>query len=211
MFSGLVLGLGACGGAECVSGPLCPGANPDPDPDPDPVATVASIAVSSPIDSVMAVGRTVQLGAIARDASGNVLSGISYAWASTDVAVASITAAGVATGISAGSTMLRATSGGVSGSVGMRAVAADLPGVTATLSDAFVPALSGVLDAGTRATLNATLSTCSGAATAGNVLAIESCVASALGTPAADGHDTAVLAVLALFFEESHRRLQLGR
>ena len=93
----------------------------------------------------------------------------------------------------------------------MRAVLADLPGVTTTLGDAFVPALSAVLDPGTRTTLNSSLSACSGAVSAGNVLAIESCIASGLGTTAADGHDTAVLGVLALFFEESHRRLQLGR
>lgn len=207
-FAFLVI-LGACGGAECVSGPLCTGTDPDPDPDPDP--TVAAIAVTSPIDSVMAVGRTVQLAAVARDASGNVLTGTAFNWTSTNAAVATVGTSGIANGISVGTTTLRAESGGVTGSVAMRAVAADLTGIATVLADAFVPSLAGALDSGTRTTLNAALTSCSAGVSSGNVLRVEACISAGLSTSAANGTDTAVLAVLALFLEESERRLQLGR
>ena len=93
----------------------------------------------------------------------------------------------------------------------MRTVAADLTGIATVLADAFVPALAGALDAGTRTTLNAALSSCSSGVSSGNVLGVKACIDTGLSTSAANGTDTAVLAVLALFLEESERRLQLGR
>src|SRR5262245_15320774 len=78
--------------------------------------SVRSVDVSSPITAVK-VGEASQFSATARDASGSVVAGARVAWASTSSNVASVTETGLAYGLLAGQTTIRATVSGVSGSL----------------------------------------------------------------------------------------------
>lgn len=80
-----------------------------------PSPAVASIVVSfTPAAPIP--GQTVQAAARLLDGAGVVLTGRTVAWQSQQPAVATITAAGVITTVTAGTTLITATSGGVSGS-----------------------------------------------------------------------------------------------
>ena len=76
---------------------------------------VASVAVS-PASASVTVGQTVQLTATPKDASGNPLSGRAVTWATSNGAIATVSASGVVTGVAAGSATITATSEGKSGS-----------------------------------------------------------------------------------------------
>lgn len=78
---------------------------------PPPAAGVASITLS-PATLDVAVGATAALSATARDAQGHMLSGVTYTWASSAEAVASV-AGGVVSGVSAGTASITASAGGV--------------------------------------------------------------------------------------------------
>jgi len=78
------------------------------------VAPVASVSVA-PGPASLLVGGTQQLAATLKDASGNVLTGRSVAWTSSNAAVATIGGSGLVTAIAAGSATITAASGGKSG------------------------------------------------------------------------------------------------
>ena len=88
-----------------------------------PPAPVASVTVT-PATSSGTVGQTVQLTATTKDASGNTLSGRTVTWASTNTAVATVSATGLVTLTGAGTTSISATSEGVSGQASVTAKAA---------------------------------------------------------------------------------------
>jgi len=67
----------------------------------------------APTSASIAVGATQQFTATAMDSSGNTISGVSFAWASSNTSVATISSSGVATGMSAGSATITATASGV--------------------------------------------------------------------------------------------------
>lgn len=94
-------------------------------PTPGPVASVRVSANDSSID----VGSTAQLTAVARDGTGATMTDAHIAYASSDVSVATVSANGVATGVSAGEAWLFATSGGVADSLALT-VAAIVDNVT---------------------------------------------------------------------------------
>jgi Big-like domain-containing protein len=79
-----------------------------------PPPVVASVSVA-PGAASLNPGQTVQLTATARDAGGNVLSGVAVTWASAAAGVASVSSTGLVTGVAAGSAPITATSGGKSG------------------------------------------------------------------------------------------------
>ncbi|MDH3272821.1 MAG: Ig-like domain-containing protein, partial [Gemmatimonadota bacterium] len=79
------------------------------------VVDVANVVVA-PDPASVEVGLTLQLQASAFDASGTQIMGQAVTWESTVTGVATISASGVATGMSVGSTVIRATIGGVTGS-----------------------------------------------------------------------------------------------
>ena len=90
---------------------------------PPATAPVASVTVSLAQASVN-VGATTQATAIALDASGNVLTGRTVAWQSSNALVASVDpSSGVVTGISAGSATITGVSEGRSGSATVAIVA----------------------------------------------------------------------------------------
>jgi uncharacterized protein YjdB len=95
---GLLGLLAACGG----------GGNPTP--------TVASVTVTPPSASV-AVGKTTAFAAVAKDAGGNTLSGVTFAWTSSDKNVATVNSSGVTKGVAPGGPVtITASAGGESAS-----------------------------------------------------------------------------------------------
>ena len=64
-------------------------------------ATVASIAVS-PATSNLTVGGTTQASAVAKDANGNVLSGQSFAWTTSNASIATVSSSGLVSAVGTG-------------------------------------------------------------------------------------------------------------
>ncbi|MEO8880411.1 MAG: Ig-like domain-containing protein, partial [Gemmatimonadaceae bacterium] len=88
-------------------------------PTPDPVASVRVSASDSSID----VGSTAQLTAVALDGTGAAMPNAHFKYTSSDVSVATVSANGVATGVSAGEAWLFATSGGIADSLALTVAA----------------------------------------------------------------------------------------
>jgi uncharacterized protein YjdB len=88
-----------------------------------PSSCAASLTVAPPAATVQ-VGQTVQLFATVRDTAGNVLNGYTQTWTSDSPAVATVTQAGLVTGVAVGQTRIWASSGGQSGSAGITVIAA---------------------------------------------------------------------------------------
>ncbi len=171
--------------------------------------TLTAIAVTSPtVGTAMAIGRTAQLSAAATDGDGSPMS-TTFTWTSTNEATATVSASGSVTAVAAGTTTIRAVSGSVTGSLSILVVDADLAGITAALTDAFVVSMGSGLDASTASTVNGLISTCAGHITSGNLLGVDQCLAGLSGTTGANGTDQALLAVLALFVDHAMRLLQL--
>lgn len=99
----LMLALGFVGcGAKGTTGP---------DPDPVPVASV----VVTPGTPTLAVGGTVQLAAVAKDANGSVLTR-TVTWSSGAPGVATVSGTGLVTAVTAGNAQITATAEGVAAS-----------------------------------------------------------------------------------------------
>jgi len=90
------------------------------------LAPVASVAVT-PSPASVQVGQTVQLTATPKDANGNPLSGRVITWASNNTAVATVSASGLVSGVTAGLASITATSEGKSGT---SAVTVTTPGTS---------------------------------------------------------------------------------
>ena len=83
------------------------------------VVTVTTVPVASvtvtPAAVSLSPGATALLDAVTRDAAGNVLAGRSISWSSSASGVATVSPAGLVTGVAAGSATITATSEGQSG------------------------------------------------------------------------------------------------
>ncbi len=83
------------------------------------VVTVTAAPVSavtiSPASASVLVGQTAQLAAATTDSAGNVLTGRTVTWTSSNSSVALVTGSGLVTGVAAGSTTITAVSEGQSG------------------------------------------------------------------------------------------------
>ena len=84
-----------------------------------PLAAVDRIVVT-PRDPTIDVGKTVQLVATLTDQQGNVLTGRTVTWTSSDQSRATVSNTGLVSGIRSGSVTITASSGGKSGSVTVR-------------------------------------------------------------------------------------------
>lgn len=71
----------------------------------------------SPGDTTLTVGETLQLQVVARDAAGERIDGLVAAWSTQQGDVASVSAGGLLTALSAGTTRVTATLGGVDGTM----------------------------------------------------------------------------------------------
>ena len=87
---------------------------------------VASVVVTAAATTV-GVGQTVQLTATAQDASGAPVEGQTFQWASSNPDVAAVSGTGVVTGMAPGAAEIRATAGGVSGTLTLTVSAAPPP------------------------------------------------------------------------------------
>src|SRR6266566_2634742 len=87
---------------------------------------VASVTVS-PTSGSIPVGDTLHLTATTRDSAGNILVGRTITWSSDSTAVATVNASGRVTGVAAGSTTIRATSEGKTGTAAITVTAAPPP------------------------------------------------------------------------------------
>ena len=90
--------------------------------------TVTTIPVSTvdvtPTSATILVNGTVQLTATPKDASGNPLTGRTVTWATSNAAVATVTASGLVDGVAAGSATITATSEGKTGQATITVTAA---------------------------------------------------------------------------------------
>jgi len=112
-------------------------------------APVASVAVT-PGSVSQTTGGTQQFAATLKDATGNVLTGRTITWTSSNAAIAAVNGSGLETAVAAGSATVTATSGGITGtaSVTVTAPVITKPGTVVDL------AVAGVTD--TSATLSFT-------------------------------------------------------
>jgi uncharacterized protein YjdB len=101
---GMALGLASCDGSTTQPN------------------SVASVEVSPSGETVIEVGQTVQLSATTKDAAGNVLTGRTVTWSSSDDAIATVSGTGLATGERVGSATITATSEGESGTASVMVV-----------------------------------------------------------------------------------------
>lgn len=175
-----------------------------------PVLGPSSIQVTSPVDTVLAVGRSAQLAATARDASGNTVSP-SLAWSSSNASAASVGSAGLVNAVATGSATITASASGVSGTLRVRVVQADLGSVLTLAGDAYAASLLAGLSTSKRAAVQPLTTACSAAATSGNVVAITTCISGVRNevVSATDQTDKVLLAVLALYIDQIERLLNL--
>lgn len=169
--------------------------------------TVNSVVVTSPIGALLDVGSSTLLTARATDRSGQVVAGAPLTWRSSDPTVVSIDDVGSIRALDVGTATLHVDVGGVSGSLGIRVVAADRPAITALATEAFVVSMLGGTSAGVGARLRAATSDCTEGARVGGLEVIQECVAAIKqeAASASDPTDRVLLAVLVLFFEEIER------
>lgn len=90
-------------------------------------SAVASVAVVPDATSV-AVDGSYQFGVVLKDGAGNVLNGRAVAWSSSNSAVATVSASGMAHGVTAGSATITALSEGISGSASLTVFTQAPPG-----------------------------------------------------------------------------------
>ncbi len=124
-FPWLLMLLAACGGGD---GPAAP---------PPPAAPVVTQVEVTGATTTLAPRQTVQLTATARTAAGQAVGGATVAWSSSAPAVATVDAAGLVTGVAAGSVEIRAAAGAVTGryAITVTSGAGVLAEVRATVDD----------------------------------------------------------------------------
>ncbi|UCG86403.1 MAG: Ig-like domain-containing protein, partial [Gemmatimonadota bacterium] len=105
---------------------------------------ISTIEVTPSAASLTALGETVPFSAVAKDGAGNVVSGVSFTWGSTDEAVATVSAAGVATAVGNGSVQITASAGGVTGSAGLT-VSQAVSSIVVTPAVGNIPTIGGTL------------------------------------------------------------------
>ena len=145
------------------------------------VPPVASVTVT-PGSATVEVGKTVQLSATTKDASGNVLTGRAVTWASAAPAAATVSATGSVQAIAPGTTTVTATSEAQSGTATITVtVPAPVPVASVTVSPA-----TAAIAVGTSIQLSATLKDANGGVLSGRAITWSS-AAPGVATVSADG------------------------
>src|SRR5437762_1769684 len=93
---------------------------------PVPVTTVTV----APASASVLVGQLLQLSATTADSAGNLLSGRTVTWASSNSLVATVTSTGLLTGLATGTTTITATSEGAGGTAAITVTVAPVAGVS---------------------------------------------------------------------------------
>ncbi len=122
--------------------------------------TIATISVS-PSSPSIGMGGTQQFTATAEDGSGNVISGVTFTWASSATNVATINGSGLASGISQGTTQITASANGVTSSQDTLTVTSSVAcgsgGSESLLSGSYALLLKGFDSAGNPALIGGVL------------------------------------------------------
>src|SRR5207247_9995067 len=107
-----------------------------------PALATLALHDAIPISLSQNPGATQQLVATLKDASGNVLTGRTITWTSSNEAVATVSTGGLETAVAAGSATITAASGGITGTVSVNVTAPVItkPGAAGDL------AVAGVAD-----------------------------------------------------------------
>jgi uncharacterized protein YjdB len=92
-------------------------------------STVASITIS-PTSGSVSVNGSQTFAATALDSNGQTVTGQTFTWASSNTAIATITSAGVATGVAAGSSQITASDAGVTSTAATLTVSPAIASVT---------------------------------------------------------------------------------
>ncbi|MHB8874124.1 MAG: Ig-like domain-containing protein, partial [Myxococcaceae bacterium] len=106
-------------------------------------APVLTTITESPATASVEAGQTTAFTAAAVDQYGAAMTGITFTWASSDAAVATVSSAGVATGVAAGSATVTASASGQSGSATLTVTAIPLVLTTITVSPATASVQTG--------------------------------------------------------------------
>jgi len=105
-------------------------------------APVATVTVSpSTVDLVLGITPTQQLSAVTKDANGNVLTGRSVTWTSSNSAAATVSASGLVTAVDVGNATITATSEGQTGTSSVTVSLAPVSSVT--VSEPATPVIAG--------------------------------------------------------------------
>ena len=131
-------------------------------PPPTPIATV-SVAVSPP---AVLIGQTAQATATLQDSSGNLISGRTVTWESSDISIATVDTTGTVKATGLGNAMIKASSGGKNNSSRL-SVSAPAPIPVASVS---VSPASASLQIGATVQLSATTRDANGAVLTGRVI-----------------------------------------
>ena len=134
-------GCGSDGPACDLTNPVCSAGG---------TGQVAAIAISSPGDSVIVTGSTVQLVGVTADARGVVISAV-VNWTSSDRAVAEVTSSGLVSAGAPGPVTITASAGTASATYAMWVVDARLAEVESVLADPTLTSEAAALSAGTEA------------------------------------------------------------
>ena len=107
-----------------------------------PGTRVTEVVVTPAFDTLFGKGDTVQLEAEARDADGNEMGGVRFAWSSGDETVATVDGSGLVTSVGKGTATVTAEAEGVEGESEITVQARDNPADRATL-EALYNAMGG--------------------------------------------------------------------
>jgi hypothetical protein len=181
--------------------------------DPDPLCNnITGVSIVSPVDTVMAVGFSVQMEATGHDPDGAPVEGAEFNWSSTTPGTATVGAGtGFVTAVAAGTTQVRAAASGSEavGTINMRAVNADLNEIESLIDDPFFEALRGGLTGAVTTNLDSAFALCATALSAGHVRAVDQCITTALGATPGSANNTALMGVMALYLRYARTQLDL--
>ena len=194
-------GLAAAFCAGVVFTIACDGAFVGPEP---PV--IATLEISSAVDTLLDVGAASVLTAVPRDAAGQVMpTAPELTWSSSDVDVATVDAAtGEVTSLSPGTVTMTATAGDATGALRLVVIDADTEGLAEAAAEPYASGLVEALAGPGAGEAAAAWAALAEGDLAGVVSAME--VLEGLAAEATD-HDQAVLGVLLLYVDHMYELL----
>lgn len=128
--------------------------------------SVATVSVT-PATAPMLVGDSIQLTAVARDASGTVLSGVTFSWSTSAASIAAVSSSGKVHAVAPGSAVITAAADGKSGSAAITVTASSGTGENVTRVVATPPGPITLGTIGDTVQLSATALDASGATVPG--------------------------------------------
>ena len=175
--------------------------------------TVASVTVTSPLDSILARGSSVQLDATVLDIGGNPVTSPALEWSSTDTDVITVASAGSASAMGPGAATVTATVVGtaVDGTLRLVVVDADLEAISAVTANPFAEALVDAVSAPTGSTTRQLWEDCAAAAAESHIVHLLECVEMVRthAAGAVDPTDLRLLTTLSLMTDHIERSLDL--